>query len=529
MDSVNGDDLNKGGSDTKVGRLKRGGGRAARHKMRSEPLAADVKPVRPGLSGGQYRPLTKVQVLQIEQTIYQILDEIGLSQAPNSGVNYMTAFGARSGEDGRLRFSREVVDKALGLAEKDITLYGRDPKFDMCLSGTRVHYGTAGAAVHLVDLKNNEYRDSKLTDIYDAARIVQQMDNIHFFQRPMVARDISEPGSLDLNTVYACIKGTSKHIGTSFTEAKFVGPCLSMLHEVAGGEAAWRERPFVSNSNCFVVPPLRFATESCLVMEEVVKAGMPVLLLSAGQAGATAPASVAGAVAQAVAEVLAGLVYVNAMVPSHPAIAGTWPFVSDLRTGAMSGGSGEQGLLTAACAQMLQHFGLPGGAAAGMADAKLPDAQSGYEKGSTLVMAGLSGLNMVYEAAGMHASLMGFCLESLVIDNDMLGQCLRCVRGVEVSEENLSLEVFRDVCLNGPGHYLGHAQTLSLMQTEYIYPELADRSSPKEWEELGKPVLVNEAAAKVSAILDGSESGLLDAEIDARLRASFDLLLSDGK
>ena len=164
-----------------------------------------------------------------------------------------------------------------------------------------------------------------------------------------------------------------------------------------------------------------------------------------------------------------------------------------------------------------------------MADAKLPDAQSGYEKGSTLVMAGLSGLNMVYEAAGMHASLMGFCLESLVIDNDMLGQCLRCVRGVEVSEENLSLEVFRDVCLDGPGHYLGHAQTLSLMQTEYIYPELADRSSPKEWEELGKPVLVNEAAAKVSAILDGSESGLLDAEIDACLRASFDLLLSDGK
>ena len=72
----------------------------------------------------------------------------------------------------------------------------------------------------------------------------------------------------------------------------------------------------------------------------------------------------------------------------------------------MSGGSGEQGLLTAACAQMLQHFGLPGGAAFGMADAKMPDAQSGYEKGSTAVMAGLAGLNMVYEAAGMHASLL---------------------------------------------------------------------------------------------------------------------------
>ncbi len=525
MDDVNGDNFNNTRADVRAGRPKRGGGRTARHKMRSAPLAADVKPVRPGLSGGQYRPLTELQIQQIEQTIYQILDEIGLSQAPESGVAYMTAFGASHGDDGRLRFSREVVDKALGLAAKDITLCGRDPQFDLHLSGTRVHYGTAGAAVHLVDLKNNEYRDSELTDIYDAARIVQQMDNIHFFQRPMVARDITEPAALDLNTVYACIKGTSKHIGTSFTEAEFVGPCLSLLHEVAGGEAAWRERPFVSNSNCFVVPPLRFATESCLVMEKVIRAGMPVLLLSAGQAGATAPASVAGAVAQAVAEVLAGLVYVNAIVPGHPAIAGTWPFVSDLRTGAMSGGSGEQGLLTASCAQMLQHFGLSGGAAAGMSDAKLPDAQAGYEKGSTLVMAGLSGLNMVYEAAGMHASLMGFCLESLIIDNDMLGQCLRCVRGVEVSEESLNLEVFRDVCIDGPGHYLGHAQTLLFMETEYIYPDLSDRSSPKEWEELGKPVLVNEAAARVATILGEGDNGVLDADMDARLRANFELLL----
>ena len=213
----------------------------------------------------------------------------------------------------------------------------------------------------MVDIKNNEYRESQLKDIYDAARIVEQMDNIHFFQRPMVARDIDNPHDMDVNTVYACVKGTSKHIGTSFTEAPFVKTAISMLHDIAGGEDKWRERPFVSNSNCFVVPPLRFATESREVMEEAVEAGMPVLLLSAGQAGATAPASIAGAVAQAVAEVLAGLVYVNGMVPGHPCIAGT-PFVSDLRTGAMSGGSGEQGLLTAACAQMIRHFGLPAGA-----------------------------------------------------------------------------------------------------------------------------------------------------------------------
>ena len=504
---------------------RRSGGREARRNLRAAPLAEDLRPIRAGLEGGNFKPLDAAAVQAVDATVYQILEEIGLSQAPDSGVRYMTDAGAILGDDGRLRFPRGLIEGTLAKCARNITLHGQNPKHDLLLSGSRVHYGTAGAAVHVVDVAKNEYRESYLADIYDAARIVEQMDNIHFFQRPMVARDISDPADLDFNTVYAAIKGTTKHVGVSFTEAEFMRPVFEMLHCVAGGEDKWRARPFVSNSNCFVVPPLRFATESCLVMEEAVHNGMPVLLLSAGQAGATAPASIAGAVAQALSEVIAGLIYVNAMKPGHPCICGTWPFVSDLRTGAMSGGSGEQGLLTAACAQMLQHYDLPGGAAAGMADAKMPDAQSGYEKGSTLVMAGLSGLNMVYEAAGMHASLLGFCLDSLIIDNDMLGQCLRCVRGIEVNEETLAVQVMKDICMGGPGHYLGHDQTINLMQTEYAYPAIADRSSPKEWEELGKPNLLEAARQRKEDILVNSHPSHVSDALDAELRSRFRILL----
>ena len=110
---------------------------------------------------------------------------------------------------------------------------------------------------------------------------------------------------------------------------------MDLLHMIAGGEKQWRARPFVSNSNCFVVPPMKFATESCETMEKCIEGGMPILLLSAGQAGATAPAPIALAIVQAVAECLAGIVYVNSVKPGHPCIFGTWPFVSDLRTGAM--------------------------------------------------------------------------------------------------------------------------------------------------------------------------------------------------
>jgi trimethylamine--corrinoid protein Co-methyltransferase len=266
----------------------------------------------------------------------------------------------------------------------------------------------------------------------------------------MVCRDIFDNREMDLNTIYACATGTEKHIGTSFTEPDFVDDAFEMLNMIAGGEDKWRERPFVSNSNCFVVPPMKFATESCQVMEKCIAGGMPILLLSAGQAGATAPAPIAGAIVQAVAECLAGLVYVNAIKPGHPAIFGTWPFVSDLRTGAMSGGSGEQALLTAGCAQMHHYYGLPGGAAAGIADAKLPDMQAGWEQAMSNVMAGLTGLNMVYEAAGMHASLLGFCHESLILGDDLLGQAMRCVRGIEVSEDTVGLETMRATCLGGP-------------------------------------------------------------------------------
>ncbi len=500
---------------------RRSGGRAARRASRAAPLSADLRPIRPGMDGGLYRPLSQEGMERIHQAALDALEQIGLSEAPQSGIDYMTAAGAVLGDDGRLRFPRALVEDTLARANRSVTLHGRDPLHDMQLSGTRVHFGTAGAAVHMVDVEGRNYRDSTVQDLHDAARIADRLDNIHFVQRPMVARDIVDNREMDLNTIYACCSGTTKHVGTSFTEPAFVADALEMLHMIAGGEAAWRERPFVSNSNCFVVPPMKFATESCQVMEACIHGGMPILLLSAGQAGATAPAPIAGAIVQAVAECLAGLVYVNAVKPGHPAIFGTWPFVSDLRTGAMSGGSGEQALLSAGCSQMHKFYDLPGGAAAGIADAKLPDMQAGWEQATSNVMAGLSGLNMVYEAAGMHASLLGFCHESLILGDDLIGQALRCTRGIEVTEDTVSLEVIRQTCLEGPGHYLGSDQTLGRMQTDYVYPALADRSSPKEWGELGKPDLIQRATARKEEILRDPARARFDPILDAEIRKRF--------
>lgn len=516
-------------TETKTRPVRRAGGREARKALRAAPLAEASRPIRAGLTGGRYKPFTDAEVERVHEAALQILEQVGLALAPESGIAAMTAYGAVfSEEDGRLRYPRAVVEKALKDANRDLTLHGRDPKHDLHPGGHRVHYGTAGAAVHLANIETGEYEESTLAHLFQAAKLTDHLDNVHFFQRCMVARDITDNREMDINTVYASVMATTKHIGTSFTEVAFARETIEMLHVMAGGEDAWRARPFVSNSNCFVVPPLKFATESCEVMEACIRAGMPVLLLSAGQAGATAPAPLAGAVAQAVAECLAGLVYVQSIQPGAPAIFGTWPFVSDLRTGAMCGGSGEQALLTAACAQMGRFYDLPTGAAGGMADAKFPDHQSGAEHGVTSVMAGLAGLNMVYESAGMYASLLGFSLEGLILDNDMLGQCLRCVRGIEVTDENLDIERIRAVCIDGPGHYLGSDQTLGMMQTEYFYPDISDRSSPKEWLELGKPNLIQRAIARKNEILSMPTRAALPPEIDTEIRARFPIRLPEG-
>ena len=106
----------------------------------------------------------------------------------------------------------------------------------------------------------------------------------------------------------------------------------------------------------------------------------------------------------------------------------------------------------------------------------------------------------------------------------MLGQCLRCVRGVEVNEKTLSLDTIRDVCLEGPGHYLGHKQTLTVMETEYVYPSISDRSSPKEWNENGRPELLDTAHKEVNNILMNYKPTHIHSTVDKTIRSKNNIL-----
>ena len=506
---------------------RKSGGRDARIALRSAPLTKEEKPVLPGEIGGRYKPLSDKQVVAIEANIFRILEEIGFADATPHCIETCVAFGAILGDDGRLRMPKEVVKKAMNLSQRNLTLHGQSPKHDLDLSGSRVHFSTAGAAVLIADPENNEYRESESQDLYDMARIADQCEHIHMFQRTCVLRDITSPREMDQNSVYCVAMGTEKHLGASFTEAQHVTDALEMLHIIAGSEEKWRERPFLSMSNCHVVPPMKFAEESLECVRVGVEGGMPILLLSAGQAGATAPPLLPGVVSQAWAECLGGLVYVNAIKPGAPAILGTWPFVSDLRTGSMCGGSPEQGLISAACAQMGNFLDLPTGTPAGMTDSKFPDFQAGSERASTHTVTAIAGANIIYESAGMYASLLGTCPESLLMDNDLLGASMRMTKGFsDDSEESLCFETIKDVCLNDKAHYLGSELTISVMQSEYIFPDLSDRDSPNDWADMGKPVLLEKAIKQKKEILSEHFPSHISDDVDQKIRAKFNIKLS---
>lgn len=507
-------------------KVVRRGASEARRAARAAPLPDNLRPVRPGMPGGRYTPLSDTEVLRIHRAALDVLENIGLADATPGGIEYMTKAGAKMTPEGRLIFPRALVEDTVARAARHFVLYGQDAKHDMEPWDSRVYFGTAGAAVHIVDARTGVYRDSTTKDLYDIARVVDTLDHLHFYQRSIVCRELVTAFELDVNTAYACVSGTSKHVGTSWVQPAHVEASLEMFHFIAGGEDKWRARPFVSQSNCFVVPPLKFAYDACLCLETAVHGGMPVLLLSAGQAGATAPAALATALVQEVAECLAGLVYVNAIKPGAPAIFGTWCFVSDLRTGAMSGGSPEQALLSAASAQLSRFYDLTGGTASGMSDAKLLDMQAGYEKGYNHALVGNAGANLIYESAGMLASLLAFSMEGLIIDNDVIGAVQRTIKGIDVSDASLSLETMRKVCLDGPGHYLGSDQTLQLMQKEYIYPSVGDRSSPNAWLEAGRPTVVEHAARKLASILASHYPTHIPESMDAAIRERLPIRLA---
>jgi len=451
-------------------------GRKARLAKRA--AAPSFDPCPPGQLGGQYRPLSDSDLKAIYDTALRLLETLGMGEVPDRLARDLLAAGAIQAGN-RLQFPRDMVQSAIKHAAKTFTLHGRDPARSIIVGGQKVYFGTGGAAVQTLDIDTSTYRPATLQDLHNFTRLQDHLANVSWFTRCCIATDVAGEYPLD---------------------------------------------PFMKTHISPVISPMRFGEDAVDVVYACIAHNIPISCITAAQAGATAPATMAGFLAQSLAETLASLVMVNVISPGFPMVFSNWPLVIDLRSGAFSGGSGETALLNAASAQLSNWLGLPSGVASSMTDAKAIDAQYGVEKAMTSFAAATAGGNLIYESSGMTASLLGASFEAFVLDDEMHSHTYRALRGVEVSQANLGYDAICEAVL-GDGHFLGGAHTLAAMERDYFYPTLADRDEPRTWAQSGAQDAWARAKAKAQDILATHTPTYLTPDQDAAIRGEFDILL----
>ncbi len=500
-------------------------GRKERLQQRSKK---SINAVWPGIPTGHFKPLSDADMEKVHRGALDILAVTGVADATQELLDIVLPKGCTLNEQGRLCFPVHLMEDIISGAANSYVIYARGErsgKSDIHCDGSNVHFSTAGSAVTTYEAETRSYRASTILDVYDFTRLTDTLEHVHMCGDTVVATDLTDDFEHDMNVAYALIAGTEKPLCMSFHSRDFIAPAIDMFDMVLGGEGRFVEKPFCIFGGCPIVSPLKFGKENLEVLIDTSRLGLVSDIAVAPMSAATAPTPLAGILVQVMAETLACLAVVNLINPGCPMTFAAWPFITDLRTGSFTGGSGEQALLASAAVQMGKFYNLPNSVGAGMTDSKIPDAQAGYEKGLSLALAALSGCNRVCEAGGMLGSLMGCSFESLYIDNEALGMILRTARGIEVTDETLSLDVIKE-CAIDPGHFLGNTQTLQFMETEYLYPTLMDRTPTDTWEKDGSRDILERSREVVKNVLGSHYPTYIDVAVNKKIRERYPIKMT---
>ena len=479
-----------------------------------------------GLAGGLYKPLSPDDIATIHETSLTILENIGMTyeRGLEAILDMAEGKGAKvDREKARIYFERDLVATQAALAPEQVLLYSRGGDNDLDLARHRVYLGTGGAAVKILDLETGEARPTTLNDLFQLARLADSLENIHFFVRPCVATDIPI-NEYDPNGAFACLKGTAKHIMTGVTNEDGLHKVLDIAAMIAGGMDTLREKPFISTIASFAISPLKFCTQSTLIMLEAVRNRIPVALSAAPMAGSTSPVTMAGTLAQLHAEQLAGIVICQLTNPGAPVLYGGIPGRANLRSLAYLGGAVECGMMNAAIHQLAHHIKVPNYNSSGLTDSKIPDAQASWEKAITTVLAAMGGSNYVHHAAGMLESMLTVAHEQYVIDDEIIGMSCKVLEGIPVDAEHLALEAIAEV---GPGgSFIVSPHTMKHMRQEYFSGNgVSDQKSREKWIEKGSIDTRTRARDIAKKILAVEEKSYIPADLEKAIREKYNIML----
>ena len=432
-----------------------------------------------GLEGGLYKPLTQEGIMKIHKASMKVFEETGIQVNDERALKEFHNAGADVDFNKKIVRASEswVLDK-IKTAPSKVTLYGREDKYNMELDGYKVYIGTGGTALNVLDIDTGMRRPSTLKDVHMAARLVDALDNIHYFVLSCYPNELDKK-NVDVNRFYAGIRNTSKHVMGGVYTSEGIRNIVKYASLIAGSKEALLKKPFISFITC-IMSPLVMDKDYTDLMITAIESGLPLATPTAPMAGSTSPATLAGTLVQMNVEALSGVLLSQIIDPGHPVLYSCVPTTTDLRTGAFCFGSIEMGMMNAACAQLSRFYNLPNYTTAGVNESKIPDIQSGYESMATTMLCALAGSNYIHDAAGLIESGLAISYEQYVVDNDILGMCMRAVKGIEINDDTLAVDVINEV---GPaGNYLSNDHTVMNMKKEFFYNTVSDRNTRSRWE-----------------------------------------------
>jgi len=461
--------------------------------------------------------LTRADIDRIDRAGRRILKRVGVKILDHHTQKMLKTAGAKVDfKTDRIYFSGRWLDKTLANAPPQFTLYSRDGKNDLHLGSGNVYFGNGGRVFRILDMGTGGYRPTILKDVVNTARLVDHLDNIRFYIIACQAHDL-EPEFYHLNDFFHAFSSTTKHVMGGCDTPEGVRQLWQLATFMAGGENQLKERPFVSVITN-PISPLTLDANTLKILEFCALNGIPATCAPAPISGATSPATLAGTLVQLHAEALAGVAIAQVFSPGARVLYGAVPTAMDLRTMDLTMGSVETAMLNTCAVHLAKRYNLPIYASAGVTDAKIPDIQSGFEKGVSYLMVATAGADYVHLAAGMLDSGNSISYEQFIIDNEILGMVHRLISGVDVDPETLAVDVIENV---GPGgNYITEENTVEHMFGQFFYPTLAVRMNFDIWQEHGKPTPLTNANELARTWLEEVEP-VLSLEKTLEIRRKF--------
>jgi trimethylamine--corrinoid protein Co-methyltransferase len=441
------------------------------------------------------RVLTEDQIQEIKQAAFDIMQNVGFRVHHDGARKMLKKAGAVVGAE-RVRVPEHIVRACLGAAPKGWTVYDRDGNRAMEVKGRKSYYGTSTASPNTKDAMTGEIHPTRVADIAIGAQVADALENIDWVMPMGSSQDVPALAA-DVHEFEAVVTHTTKplvFIGYSPRGTELV---YEMAAEVAGGIDKLRQHPFL----IFYPEPISPLVFPADVIDRLFVAAdlcMPQIQGPSIQPGATAPVTLAGSIAQGMAEALMCLVLAQLRKPGCPCSLGCNFGIFDMSTGLMSMGAPEMSLALGAQAEVAQSFGLPSWGLAGSTDAKTVDAQAGSESAFTILAQGLSGLNLIHDVGYMDNGMVCSTAQ-LVLGDENIGMARRFIEGITVNPETLAIGLIEEV---GPaGHFLEKDHTHKHFMNEQWRPSLMTRVGFDEWQSQGAKDAATRIQEKLKMIL----------------------------